>query len=116
MKHEVTRPLVRRPGGMTILEVVGSLLIIGIAALMVIPRVFDQSQSAKRNTCHVHRENVNIQAQSWFRNNGSWPSNPLAGTMGADSQYFPDGFPTCPVDGTTYQLDPTTHQVIGHDH
>jgi hypothetical protein len=52
----------------------------------------------------------------WFRNTGAWPSVPLAGSIGADAVYFPDGYPICPVDGTTYELDATTHQVTGHDH
>ena len=109
-------PNARRRGGVTLLEMLAVVLIIGIAALVILPRVLDQSQDAKRNTCHANRENVNVQSQLWFRNQGGWPSSPLADSIGADVQYFPDGMPTCPVDGTTYELDATTHQVTGHDH
>jgi len=44
---------------------------------------------------------------------GAWPANDLS-DIGADSNYFPDGTPTCPVSGQPYRLDPTTHRVIGH--
>ena len=110
------RPIARRRGGLTLLEMLAAAVIIGIVALIVLPSVFDQSQDAERNACHVNRENVNVQSQLWYRNQGAWPSVPLAGSIGADVVYFPDGYPTCPVDGTTYELDASTHQVIGHEH
>ena len=116
MKCYAIRPMARRRDGVTLLEMLAAVMIIGIVALMVLPRVFDQSRDAKRNACHVNRENINNQAQLWFRNQAVWPSGPLADSIGADVEYFPGGFPTCPVDGTTYELDASTHQVIGHDH
>lgn len=110
------RSLAGRRGGITLLDMVAAVMIIGIVAIMVVPRMLGPSQNAKRDTCHVNRGNVETQSQLWFRNKAAWPSSPLADSIGADVQYFPDGLPTCPVDGTTYDLDPSTHQVIGHDH
>ena len=41
---------------------------------------------------------------------------PAPGDIGTVDDYFPDGLPTCPVDGTSYTLDATTHFLVGHDH
>ena len=43
----------------------------------------------------------------------------LAGNLsdiGANSSYFPDGLPICPVDGSSYSIDTTTLRVNGHTH
>jgi hypothetical protein len=50
----------------------------------------------------------------WRRANGTWPAADLS-AIGADANYFPEGLPTCPVDGAVYTID-TNGAVVGHTH
>ncbi len=90
-------------------------VILGIIGWVVLPRLSDGSLDSERIACYVNKTDVEVQAELWYRNKGSWPATDLS-DVGADVEYFPDGLPTCPVDGTAYVLDGATHQVIGHDH
>jgi general secretion pathway protein G len=90
-------------------------VILGIIGLVALPRLSDGSLDSKRSACYVNKGEIEVQAELWYRNKGSWPATDLS-NMGADVGYFPDGLPLCPVDGTAYVLDGVTHHVIGHDH
>jgi general secretion pathway protein G len=101
--------------GFSLLEILAVVTIIGIVAVVVLGRISSTSSIAKKNACYVHKGNVEVQAERWHRTKDSWPATNLT-DIGAVVEYFPDGLPTCPVDGTSYTLDATTHRVIGHDH
>ena len=101
--------------GFSLLEILAVVTIIGIVALVVLGRISDAGSTAKKNACYVHKGNVEVQVQRWHRTKDSWPASNLA-DIGAVEAYFQDGLPTCPVDGTSYTLDATTHFVVGHDH
>ena len=101
--------------GFSLLEVLAVVTIIGIVAVVVFGRISGAGLNAKKNACYVHKGDIEVQAQRWHRTKNSWPASNLA-DIGADEDYFPDGLPTCPVDGTSYTLDETTHHVVGHDH
>ena len=89
--------------------------VLGILAAIVIPRVSAPGRKAKTTSCLVNKSNVEIQAALWLRKTGSWPAANLV-DIGADVDYFPEGLPTCPVDGSAYTFDPLTRQVVGHTH
>lgn len=99
----------------SLLELIVTLAILGILAAMALPRIWGASSEADKNACDVNQGDIEIQTQLWFRNKGVWPANDLS-DMGADTGYFPEGLPVCPVDGGSYALDPGTHEVVGHDH
>ena len=99
--------------GFSLIELLAVISILGILAVLAIHRLSSSSTQINKNACHVIRGNIEVQAELYFRNNGVWPTT---ATLSADSNYFPEGIPVCPLDGTTYQLDVTTHHVIGHDH
>lgn len=109
------RPVAQRRRGVTLLEMLAVVSLMGIVAVVAIPRMSGQSRQAKINSCHVHRGNIEVQAQLWFRNRGTWPASDLS-NIGSSGSYFPDGIPVCPVDGTAYQFDSKTEKVIGHSH
>ncbi|MCG8583166.1 MAG: type II secretion system GspH family protein [Pirellulales bacterium] len=101
--------------GFSLLEVLAVVTIIGIVAVVVLSRISGSASDARRNACYVHKGNIEVQVQRWYRTKGSWPNVSLS-DIGSDTAYFSDGLPTCPVDGTSYSLDAATHHVSGHDH
>jgi competence protein ComGC len=102
-------------GGFNLLEMLSIVTIIGILALVILPRMATNSVIAKKNCCYTKKANIEIQTQLWYRTKGAWPATNFS-DLGADTTFFPDGFPTCPVDGSAYTLDTTTHHVSGHTH
>jgi prepilin-type N-terminal cleavage/methylation domain-containing protein len=98
----------------SLMELLAVVVILGIIAALIVPRVADSSDKAKDKTCFHNRAEINITVEQYFLNTGMWPANDLS-DIGADPNYFPDGLPTCPVSGQPYRLDPTTHRLIGHE-
>lgn len=109
----VTLP--RRRLGFSLLEMLAVVTLIGILAVIVIPRFSNQSINAKRNACTVNKHNIEVQCQLWIRQKNAAPQTNLT-DIGADEQYFPEGVPTCPVDNSSYTVDPNTQRVVGHSH
>ena len=101
--------------GFSLLELMAVVVILGIIAAVVIARVAGSDDTANIAACYVYKGDIEVQAELWNHNTGSWPASSLA-TIGADLNYFPEGLPTCPVDGTTYTIDPATGRVVGHAH
>ena len=105
----------RRRRALTLLELLAVVLLVGILSAIVISRFLGPSDVAKRNACYVYKGEIELQAQLWFRNTGTWPDANLT-AIGSDPTYFPSGLPACPVDGSGYTFDPATHRVVGHVH
>ena len=95
-------------------ELMAALVVLGVLILVIVPRVTGESDAAKEASCHSYRGDIEIQAELWMHNNGSWPATNLS-DIGANISYFPEGVPVCPVDGSAYTID-STGRVMGHDH
>ena len=100
---------------MSLLEMLAAVTILGILAAVLLPRMGAYGAKAKGNACSVNKANIDVQTQLWYRTKGAWPATNLS-DIGANKTYFPDVLPVCPVDGSAYQLDSTTHRVVGHAH
>ena len=111
------RPVVRRCArpAKTLLELLAVVALLGIVALVTLPQLITSSDAAKINACHVNREEIEVRSQLWRRDYGSFPAANLS-DIGSDTNYYPEGLPICPVDGTAYTIDPSTGKVIGHEH
>jgi len=101
--------------GFSLLEVLAVITILAVLSMMAISRFISVSANTKKNTCYMNKEKIAIQAQLWYRSKGNWPAENMS-EMASDTEYFPEGLPVCPVDGTVYRLDAQTHEVIGHVH
>jgi general secretion pathway protein G len=101
--------------GLSLLEMLAAVTILGILASIVVPRLGGSGRKAKIQACAMQKNNIEVQVQLWFRSKNAWPANNLS-DIGADVRFFPEPVATCPVDGTTYSIDGTTHRVVGHNH
>ena len=97
--------------GFSLLELLAVVTILGIIALVVIPRISASSTTAKENSCFQNKAEVNAAVERYFFTNGSLPADVDALNT---ATYFPDGIPTCPVSGNAYTLNVTTKRVSIH--
>lgn len=107
-----------RPGSamrsaFSLMELLAVVTVLGIIAALVLPRVITGTDQAKEKTCLHNRTEINITVERYYLHTDSWPANDLS-DIAADTEYFPDGLPTCPVSGAAYRVDATTHRVVGH--
>lgn len=96
--------------GFTLIELLAVVTILGIIAAIIVPRVSVSSDTAKQQVNAHNKATINSSVERWYIDTGSWPANDLS-DIGADVNYFPDGIPTNPVDGSAYTLNATTHRV-----
>jgi prepilin-type N-terminal cleavage/methylation domain-containing protein len=96
--------------GFSLMELLAVVTILGIIAAIIVPRVTVSSDTAKAKVNAHNKATINAAVERWYIENGSWPANDLS-DIGADTDYFPDGIPTNPTDGSAYSLDATTHRV-----
>ena len=103
------------PRAFTLLEMMAIVVILGVVATMVVIRVGDATTNGNREACYSYKGDIEVQVQRWWRATGGPPDANLANIY-ADTDYFPEGGYTCPVDGTSYTIDTTTGEVVGHTH
>src|SRR4051812_29298999 len=91
----------------SLMEMLAAAAILGILAAVIVPRLVNHQDSAKKSACYANKGDIELQAKLWRRNRGTYPAANLS-DIGPDTSYFPGGLPTCPVDGTSYTFDTTT--------
>jgi len=96
-----------RKRGFTLIELLVVVAILGVLAAIAIPRIVQSLTTAKLNVCKTNRAIINTQVELYYHDNESYPT--LA-ALTSDVNYFPDGAPECPSNGT-YTLDGTTNHA-----
>jgi len=96
--------------GFSLIELLAVVTILGIIAAIIVPRVSVSSDTAKTQVNAHNKATINSAVERYYIDTGGWPANDLS-DIGADTDYFPDGIPTNPVDGSAYTLNATTHRV-----
>ena len=99
----------------SLMEIMAAIVILGILAAVMVPRLAGHQDKAKRSACYANKGDIELQAKLWRRNNGTYPLANLS-DIGASTTYFPGALPVCPLDGTAYTIDTTTGKVVGHTH
>lgn len=97
--------------GFTLVEILAVVVILGILAVVVVPRVLTNSATAKINACYQNKASINAAVEKWHFDKGSWPDDKLS-DISADTDYFPDDIPKCPFNGEDYKsnADDTSRQ------
>jgi Tfp pilus assembly protein PilE len=87
-------------------------VIIGILAAIAIPRFVQTSKDAKIKACSANIANINAQWETKAIQTGDY------GTLSAllaDTTYFPDGAPNCPLETAYADID-GNNRVDVHSH
>lgn len=100
----------QKRNGFSLIELLAVVTILGIIAAIIVPRVSVSSDTAKAKVNSHNKATINSAVERWYVEKGSWPANNLS-DIGTDTNYFPDGVPTNPVDSSAYTLNATTHRV-----
>src|ERR1700752_1982245 len=96
--------------GFSLIKLLAVVTILGIIAAIIVPRVAVSSDTAKTKVNAHNKATINSAVERWYVEQGAWPANNLS-DIGANLNYFPDGIPTNPTNGTAYTLNATTHRV-----
>jgi len=90
--------------GVTLVELLIVVLILAGLAALAIPRIAITSTTAKENACKTNVNIIQSQVELYMAINDTITPPTLA-TLFADTDYFPQGEPNCPVDTTKgYQI------------
>jgi type II secretory pathway pseudopilin PulG len=92
------------------MELLAVVTILGIIAAIIVPRVTVSSDTAKQKVADHHKATINAAVERYYMEQGSWPADDLS-DIGAEVDYFPEGLPTNPINGSAYTLNPATHRV-----
>lgn len=101
--------------GVTLIELLLVVVILGVLAAIAIPRITASSTTAKINACATNIDIMNSQIEMYRADTGSYPATLDA--LVTDPNYFPDDLPVCPSGGTyTMSSDParTSCDATGH--
>jgi prepilin-type N-terminal cleavage/methylation domain-containing protein len=104
----------RLRGAFTLPELLAVVAVIAVVAAVIVVRATTGTASSKTAACYAIKGNIEIQAELWRHNTGSWPATNLS-DIGADLNYFPSAIPSCPVTGGVYTID-ASGRVVGHNH
>ncbi|MFH5805322.1 type II secretion system protein [Alienimonas sp. DA493] len=104
---------VPRPrGGLSLLELIAALTLLGVLAAVVVPRLGVAARHVDVESCERCRETIDVHAALHRRNVGAWPQADLSDLAAS----LPEGLPVCPVDGTAYTFDAATGRTVPHGH
>ncbi|MGI8982632.1 MAG: competence type IV pilus major pilin ComGC [Pirellulaceae bacterium] len=107
------RPHAVRRRGFSLLELLAVVIILGIMAAVIIPRIGGHTGKAKANVCSQYQGDLNSALEKYYFDQGTWATD--LNDIQTDV-YYPTAIPVCPVNGQAYTIDPTTHRLDGHSH
>jgi type II secretion system protein G len=104
--------------GLTLIELLIVVIILGALAAIAIPRITTSATTAKQNACNTNVETLNT-AMEMYKMDHTSTTYPALATLTADVNYFPEGAPTCPFGAAAnpYVLKSDgSNRVLPHSH
>jgi len=98
--------------GLTLIELLIVVIILGALAAIAIPRISTSATTAKSNACKTNIDTLNTAIEMYHIDHGSYPTL-LADVTGDPNYFSSDDVPVCPF-GTTYGY--TSNRVPAHTH
>jgi len=99
--------------GFTLLELVATLVIVGVLVSVVIPRIISYTKEAREKACRANIGTINEQVELNYVRTGEWARGDLV-DIARNPDLFPNMIPDCPVTGYNYWIYEDTHRVGGH--
>ena len=101
--------------GVTLIELLIVVLILGALAAIAIPRLTQSADTAKKNACYTNIDLINSQIELYAaENDGTYPAN--LEVITDSTTYFPDGPPQCPVTDANYPSALVNNRVDDSSH
>lgn len=98
----------------SLVELLTVVALLGLVAAVLLSRASTAVDSGDAAACKAQVGELELHAQRWKRTTGGWPDSDPYELEGL-ADYYPEGLPVCPVDGTTYTFD-SIGRVEGHNH
>jgi type II secretion system protein G len=89
--------------GFTLVEILMVVIILGLIAALVIPRIANTKAEAEEKACISNQANLNAALQRYKFDNGSYPDHDTYADLAADTNFvgpYVDDVPDCPGSGT----------------
>ena len=100
------------------MELLLVVIILGLLAIVAIPRLASTAGDSKANTCRQNIAIINSQIELWAAQNGCrYPQthDEFVENILKNQDIFPGKAPTCPY-GEAYKYDPAKTRVVPHNH
>jgi general secretion pathway protein G len=91
----------------SLLELLAVVVILGIIAAVVVPRVTTSADTARTKVNAYNIATLNSAVERYYVDNGTWPGD-LASLV---TDYLPGGVPAHPDPTKSYSLNTTTNRV-----
>ncbi|MBX7168047.1 MAG: type II secretion system GspH family protein [Pirellulales bacterium] len=93
--------------GFSLLEMLAVVVLLGIIATLVVPRVANSSLTARSNTTQHILSSLNSAIEQYQLDHGSYPSS----LKELVPDYLPDGVPACPEVGGQFTINEKTNRA-----
>ena len=97
----------------SIIEWIIVVSVLGVLALLALPRLMEGATIAKTNACKTNALVMNLEIKLYYQNEGEWPQD--FNILINDPDYFPDGLPKCPF-GEPYTIHSSKRWINQHSH
>jgi len=106
----------RKRKGVTLIELLIVVLILAALSAIAIPRISQSATKAKSKACETNIDILNSSIELYNAEEGAYPAT--LSVITGNTDYFPDGAPTCPVTGVVYTDTLSNNRVnnSGHSH